>query len=143
MTRARSGSPHAKADIERDPRATEVGVARGSPCPEGRSAGALTAAPLDDAERSGLLCWNMVVPPAVRAACVEREVDADDVLAAFTLPVLVSHSCKDLMALPSMAEHVLALCPSAEASWYDDTGHMPFLERPERFNAELAAFARC
>jgi pimeloyl-ACP methyl ester carboxylesterase len=39
-----------------------------------------------------------------------------------------------------MAEHILAICPAAEASWYDGVGHAPHLEAPERFNRELAAF---
>jgi non-heme chloroperoxidase len=44
--------------------------------------------------------------------------------------------------LPAMAEHVLATCPTAEASWYEGVGHVPHLEEPERFNAELAALTR-
>jgi pimeloyl-ACP methyl ester carboxylesterase len=41
-----------------------------------------------------------------------------------------------------MAEHILATCPTAEASWYEGVGHTPFLEAPERFNRELAAPGR-
>jgi pimeloyl-ACP methyl ester carboxylesterase len=41
-----------------------------------------------------------------------------------------------------MAEHLLATCPTAEASWYEDVGHAPHLENPERFNRELAALTR-
>jgi non-heme chloroperoxidase len=41
-----------------------------------------------------------------------------------------------------MAEHILATCPAAEASWYDGVGHVPHLEEPGRFNRELAALAR-
>ena len=44
--------------------------------------------------------------------------------------------------LPAMAEHILATCPTAEASWYEGVGHTLFLEDPERFNRELAALAR-
>jgi pimeloyl-ACP methyl ester carboxylesterase len=40
-----------------------------------------------------------------------------------------------------MAEHVLDVCDTAEASWYDGVGHMPFLEDPVRFDRELAEFA--
>ena len=43
---------------------------------------------------------------------------------------------------PAMAEHILRVCPAAEASWYDGVGHAPHLEEPERFNRELAALAR-
>jgi pimeloyl-ACP methyl ester carboxylesterase len=39
---------------------------------------------------------------------------------------------------PAMAEHILEMCPTATASWYDDVGHAPFLEDPARFNRELA-----
>jgi hypothetical protein len=45
-----------------------------------------------------------------------------------------------MVVLPSMAEHVLARCGSAVASWYDGVGHMPFIEDAERFNLELAMF---
>jgi pimeloyl-ACP methyl ester carboxylesterase len=41
-----------------------------------------------------------------------------------------------------MAEHILAVCPTAQASWYEGVGHLPHLEEPERFNRELAALAR-
>jgi non-heme chloroperoxidase len=43
--------------------------------------------------------------------------------------------------LPSMGQHVLDVCATARASWYDDVGHLPFLEDPDRFDRELAAFA--
>jgi pimeloyl-ACP methyl ester carboxylesterase len=41
-----------------------------------------------------------------------------------------------------MAEHLLATCATAEASWYDGVGHAPHIEAPDRFNRELAALAR-
>jgi pimeloyl-ACP methyl ester carboxylesterase len=41
-----------------------------------------------------------------------------------------------------MAQHVLDACPTAEASWYEDAGHMPFLEDQPRFDLELARFAQ-
>ena len=102
---------------------------------------ACTAQPLRDDDWSTALCWNMVVPPAVRQALLAREIDADDVLSALTVPVLVTHGREDAIVLPSMAEHVLAVCPTARASWYEGVGHAPFLEDPERFDRELAAFA--
>jgi pimeloyl-ACP methyl ester carboxylesterase len=88
------------------------------------------------------LCYNIVVPPQVRLALISRQIDSDDVLSEMTIPVLVTHGDQDAMALPSMAEHVLEVCPTAEASWYEGVGHAPFLEEPERFNRELADFTR-
>jgi pimeloyl-ACP methyl ester carboxylesterase len=88
------------------------------------------------------LCWNMVVPARVRASLAAREIDGDDVLRELSVPLLVTQGRADTVVLPAMAEHVLATCPTAEASWYDGVGHAPHLEAPERFNRELAALAR-
>ena len=102
---------------------------------------ACTAEPLSLAEWSTSLCWNMVVPPAVRGALISRQIDGTDVLSALTVPVLVTHGRADTLVLPSMAEHVLAVCNTAVASWYDGVGHLPFIEDPTRFDRELAEFA--
>jgi non-heme chloroperoxidase len=91
----------------------------------------------DDLETA--VCWNVVVPATIRANLAVREIDFDDVLRSLKVPLLVTQGRADSVVLPAMAEHVLATCPSAEASWYDGVGHMPHLEEPERFNHELAA----
>lgn len=101
---------------------------------------AARAVPADDFER--MLAFNMTVPFKVRAGLVARRTDSDDVLESMTVPVLATHGREDRVALPAMTEHVLNLCPTATASWYDGVGHMPFMEDAERFNAELSAFAR-
>jgi non-heme chloroperoxidase len=100
------------------------------------------AAPLPAGEVETLLAAGMTVPAPVRANLAAREIDDDDVLAALGVPLLVSHGRADTVVLPAMAEHVLAVCPTAEASWYDGVAHVPHLEAPERFNRELAALAR-
>jgi non-heme chloroperoxidase len=46
------------------------------------------------------------------------------------------------VVLPAMAEHILATYPTAEASFSDGVGHLPFLEEPERFSRELAELTR-
>ena len=71
-----------------------------------------------------------------------RDLDYDDVLRSLRVPLLVSHGRADTIVLPAMAQHVLDVCPTAQASWYDGVGHVPFLERAERFNDELAALTR-
>ena len=88
------------------------------------------------------LCWNMAVAPRVRASLAAREIDGDDALAGLEVPLLVTQGRSDTVVLPAMAEHVLATCPTAEASWYDGVGHVPHLEEPGRFNRELAALTR-
>jgi non-heme chloroperoxidase len=103
---------------------------------------ACTADELDERDWTMALCWNMVVPPTVRGALISREIDGSEALASVSVPVLVSHGTEDLIVLPSMAEHVLGVRAGAVPSWYDGVGHMPFWEAPERFNRELADFAR-
>jgi non-heme chloroperoxidase len=103
---------------------------------------ACLAKPVPDDDFEAALCWNMVVTPQVRASLAARKIDNDDVLAALQAPVLVSQGRADTVCLPAMAEHILATCPAAEASWYDGVGHTPHLEEPERFNRELAELTR-
>jgi pimeloyl-ACP methyl ester carboxylesterase len=100
-----------------------------------------TEQPLADDEAAAALGWNMVVPAEVRAALLGREIDATEVLANIAVPVLVTHGREDAIVLPSMAELTLEHCGTAEPSWYDGVGHMPFWESPERFDRELADFA--
>jgi non-heme chloroperoxidase len=103
---------------------------------------ACLAKPLPAADFETALCWNMVVPARIRANLAARDIDYDDVLRGLTVPLLVTQGRADTIVLPAMAEHMLATCPTAEASWYDGVGHAPHLEAPERFNAELAALTR-
>jgi pimeloyl-ACP methyl ester carboxylesterase len=103
---------------------------------------AFAAKPLPPADVETLLCSGMAVPARIRANLGAREIDGDDVLATLEVPLLVTQGRADTVVLPAMAEHILATCPTAEASWYDGVGHTTFLEQPERFNRELAALTR-
>ena len=92
-------------------------------------------------ERIAALCWNMVVPPAVRGALIAREIDGGDALSSLSVPVLVTHGRDDAIVLPAMANHTLSVCKTAVPSWYDGVGHMPFWEAAQRFNRELGELA--
>jgi pimeloyl-ACP methyl ester carboxylesterase len=98
--------------------------------------------PVPDDDLESAMCWNVAVPAAIRANLALRTIDDDDVLRAVEVPLLVTQGREDSVVLPAMAEHVLATCPTAEASWYDGVGHVPHLEEPERFNSELAELTR-
>jgi non-heme chloroperoxidase len=98
--------------------------------------------PLPDDALETAVCWNVVVPARIRANLAAREIDGDDVLRSLKVPLLVTQGRADSVVLPAMAEHVLATCPTAAASWYEGVGHAPHLEEPERFNRELAELTR-
>ena len=63
-------------------------------------------------------------------------------LRTLEVPLLVTQGREDTLVLSATAEHILAACPTAEASWYEGVGHVPHLEEPERFNRELAELTR-
>jgi non-heme chloroperoxidase len=87
------------------------------------------------------LGYNTSVPPHVRQAMLSRTFHHDDLLERLTIPVLITHGLDDAIVLPTMSEHHARLIPHAKTSYYEGVGHTPFREDPERFNAELGAFA--
>jgi non-heme chloroperoxidase len=101
-----------------------------------------TSRPLPSEDYEAALCWNIVVPARVRGALVTRVINSDDVLAELTMPVLMTQGRSDTVILPAMGDHILRTCRTSAASWYDDVGHLPFIEDHSRFNRELADFAR-
>jgi len=88
-----------------------------------------------------LLGTALRVPPRVRAALFRRDVTSEDVLAAVDVPTLVLHGTRDAVVDPSAAEYAAGAIPGAELRWFDDTGHLPFVERAAEFTHELATFA--
>ena len=103
---------------------------------------ACLVAPVSREDWESALCFNIVVPPAVRGALLAQPVDITPDVSRMTRPALLSHGLSDAITLPAMGQLLLAHCPTAKASWYEGVGHAPFLEAPDRFNRELAAFAR-
>jgi non-heme chloroperoxidase len=103
---------------------------------------ACAAKPLAADDFEIALSWNIAVPAQIRANLAARDLDCDDVLRALEVPLLVTQGRADTVVLPAMAEHILAVCPTAEASWYDGVGHLPHMEEPARFNRELAELTR-
>lgn len=96
--------------------------------------------PSDEALRR-MLVFNGMVPRAVQQGIVRMRSDGLDQAFAATPRLLVTYGAKDALTLPAMSHRVTALNPAATLSIYEDAGHTPFYEEPERFNAELAAFA--
>jgi pimeloyl-ACP methyl ester carboxylesterase len=99
---------------------------------------AFPATPYASDDEELLIAAGMTVPARIRANLAARELDEDDVLRNLTKPLLVTHGRNDTVVLPAMADHVLSVCPTAEAAWYDGVGHTVHLEQPGHFNRELA-----
>ncbi len=98
------------------------------------------AGPLPAAEHELMLSYNLLVPPAIRAAMGGRAAAYESVLRSLTVPVLAIHGSADCFNLPAMAEYTARTCPDARALVYEGVGHAPFWEAPERFNADLVSY---
>lgn len=87
-----------------------------------------------------ILAYNMLVPVAVRRAMRTRVIDADAVLAAIDIPTLIIHGEEDRIVLPASGRHIAEKVPESRLLIYDNTGHCPFFEAADRFNADLGGF---
>lgn len=83
---------------------------------------------------------NMVVPWQVRSAIFGWSADFYKALSEIDIPCLVTHGRMDRVILPTAAEMMAGIIKTSTVSWYDDCGHSPCVEEPDRFNAELARF---
>jgi pimeloyl-ACP methyl ester carboxylesterase len=99
--------------------------------------------PVSEEDMETVIAFNVMVPRVARLGCTLRKaIDFTPVIAKLDVPVLATYGTKDTIALPIAGEHIVASCKRASASFYEGAGHAPFLEDTERFNGELAEFAR-
>ena len=100
----------------------------------------VTEEPLPANVRQTNITFNMMTPHYVRRAMMGYPSDNTDLAAKTTVPVLVSHGTKDLIVNYEGATRILDILPNGTLSKYENIGHAPFMEDPERFNRELTEF---
>jgi non-heme chloroperoxidase len=84
---------------------------------------------------AALASWDM------QAAVQSLTIDAAKGLGKAHVPVLLLYGARDALVRPGPAiARATALNPRVRSLVYADAGHAPFLEAPERFNRDLAAF---
>ena len=88
-----------------------------------------------------MLVFNGMVPRSLQQGILKLDNGHLDAAFAAVPRLLVTYGAKDALTRPLMSSRVLDLNRAAKLSVYPDAGHTPFYEDPERFNAELAAFA--
>lgn len=95
----------------------------------------------DDLET--IIAFNVMTPRFTSLALTLRKaIDFTPMIEQLDVPILASYGTKDTVALPAAGEHIARVCKRASYSEYPGAGHALFVERPERFNTELAEFAR-
>lgn len=101
---------------------------------------ACTVLPVAAEDLDSILAFNMLTPVEVRAHMSGRPTPYEDALRKLRIPVLVTHGEKDQVVVPTVGHYTASVVAKAEASFYPDSGHMPFWEDATRFNSELATF---
>jgi len=104
--------------------------------------GDLTATSLRESDLAEFFTFNMMTPAYVRRAMISFRPDNRNLAAQLTVPVLVSHGAADELVSVKDGQRIQRMIAGSRLSIYEGVGHMPFYERPERFNRELAAFVR-
>ena len=84
-----------------------------------------------------LIATNMLTPPFVRKAMVERSADYLPLYKELNIPVLFTHGTDDTAILPTAAEEGALVTPKGRLSLYEGANHGPHWQDPERFNNEL------
>lgn len=92
-------------------------------------------------ERLNFLATEIMTPAYVRAAMSGRNLDNTDLVERLTLPIRFFRGSADLTMPPDALRILLGRLPRARLSSFDGAGHLAFMEQPEKFDRELAAFA--
>jgi len=102
----------------------------------------LTAKPMSDDWLAQATSMGMLTATEARRYMFDRPIDNKDVLVKLDVPLLVVIGGKDGSTPEPQGRDLAARVRGAEVAFYPEAGHSPFAEEPERFNRELAAFAR-
>lgn len=92
-------------------------------------------------DKDAQMAMGLMLPSYVRRSMSGRKLDNTDLAQELQLPVLFTRGSGDMMMRANDTEIALSIIASAEHSFYPDTGHLPFFQRPERYNRELRRFA--
>ena len=97
--------------------------------------------PLDEATTAAFVAFNMQCPAHVRRALFQATYDAQPVWKALEKPLLSIHGVEDSVVQPICGIEAAEMAPNGDLKLYEDCGHSPFIEFPDRFNADLEEFA--
>lgn len=93
-------------------------------------------------ELDALAMNSMQTPLYTRKHMVGRRLDYADVLKAIQKPTLVVHGVNDKVVPFTVGEFTAAAIAGARLEAFEESGHSPFAEAPERFNKLLDGFMR-
>ena len=106
-----------------------------------RFVAACTTDPLEVVTYAELVGANMLCPAHVRRALFKADVDLRPVYAQTACPALIIHGTEDKVVTPETGQAAAEALKNGRYLPYEGIGHAPFLEAPDRFAADLGAFA--
>lgn len=62
-----------------------------------------------------------------------RQTDLSDQIGELQMPVLGIYGRKDIIVRPSQGKVLLQSAPKASEEWFENSGHFPMMDEPERF----------
>lgn len=102
---------------------------------------ACTEEPLDEDLTHQITEANMRVSPLVRRALFASGWDFQPVFENLNKPLLAIHGVEDVVVAPLTGITASEIAPKGDLRLYENAGHAPFLEAPDRFNQDLTEFA--
>ncbi len=94
-----------------------------------------------EADFATMLGFNMMCPPEIRGKTRQRHADYRPAARATVNPCLVVWGAHERVMPKPIFDECAAEFAHAEPHVFEGSGHAPFWEEPERFNALLAEFA--
>ena len=100
--------------------------------------------PLTDLDLQQMLGEITRLPPTVASAILFDQTVQDyrTILPNVTVPTLLCFGRDEEVVPLAAGEHLLQNLPDARLVIFEESGHYPFLEEPQRFNAEVEAFVQ-
>jgi pimeloyl-ACP methyl ester carboxylesterase len=102
----------------------------------------ITHQPLDPHDFHLFLGISAVTTPITRQGMFKRKVSNTDLLKNLSIPALILHGQNDRLVLPTYSDYLAHHIPHARRLNYEECGHAPFFEHPDRFNEDVAEFMR-
>lgn len=98
--------------------------------------------PVDEVWSQRTAAVNAMLSPYVRPLILMRSFDNSGALDRIRLPIWVVVGSLDVTLPVADARALQQRLPNAQLTVFEGSGHLPFAEDPQRFNQDLAAFAR-
>jgi len=96
-------------------------------------------------ERAAFVLGEMLRPPASIASAIMFDQTVQDyrpVLPDVDVPVLVCTGADEKLVPVAAQQYIVDQSPNARLVVFEQSGHCPFLEEPDRFNQEVDAFVQ-